>query len=310
MIHCKEFPFEETSQWKDILESGSTGTFFQTFDWLSLWVRHFGGNPRLLGISDGEELIGLVPLSFSNTVPRFLGTSHVSGAEYVTDFGDVVSIPGREGEVWDALGKYVNGGMEADFIREDSPSFPILQSRATGKEIDVAPYVALPLSWDVYLSSLGRKDRHELKRKIRRLEESQAFKICYEGDPTDIDEFFRLMVLSNEQKRDFLSLKMRNFFSDIFSTFFPKKQLFLCFMKIEGKNIAAIVYFLFKNQILLYNSGFDPAFSHLAPGYLLKAFAIKHAIKERRERFDFLRGNERYKFDLGAQTRKLYRFTL
>ena len=198
-----------------------------------------------------------------------------------------------------------------NFIREDSPSLPILKELG-GKieESDVAPFLDLPNTWDDYLANLDRHNRHELKRKIKKNEREGAFKACIEGEPSDIDEFFRLMGESGEQKRNFLSKQMRMFFQDVFNTFFPKKILTLCFLKLEGKNIAAVMGFTFKGQFLLYNSGFDQDYRNLAPGFILKTYLIKYAIETKMKRYEFLRGGERYKYDLGGKERKLYNITL
>ena len=74
--------------------------------------------------------------------------------------------------------------------------------------------------------------------------------------------------------------------------------------------IAAVIVFLFNNQMLLYNSGFDPQYQSISPGLILKSYMIKQAIEEGKSRFDFLRGGERYKYDLGGKERKLYKVTL
>ena len=187
-------------------------------------------------------------------------------------------------------------------------SFGILESLGgKAEEVDVAPFLNLPASWDEYLFQLGRHDRHELRRKIRRLEKAGAFKICHEGGVAEGDEFFRLMKISGEDKRSFLSPDMTRFFQDVISVFSPKKMLSLCFLKIKGENIAAVLSFVYRNDVLLYNSGFNPQFYKLAPGLILTAYLIKQSIENGIKRFDFLRGGERYKYNLGGKDRKLYK---
>lgn len=229
----------------------------------------------------------------------------------MSDFGDIIAKTSYEKIVWKkVLANFKTDKIILKFIREESPSLPILKDLGGKAEIvDAAPYIDLPKSWDEYLLSLERDDRHELRRKIRRLEKAGAFRVCHEGEPSDIDEFLRLMSLSNDKKRDFLSTKMRSFFQDIFTTFWPREMIYLCFLKLNGVNIAASLLFDFKRDILLYNSGFDPQYAILSPGFLLKAFLIKNAIEEKKKRFDFLRGNERYKYDLGGKEQKLYTIT-
>lgn len=315
MISCKKIQLREDSYWGDLIKSSQTATFFQTKEWVSLWSKHFDKEVLILGIFDDNKLIGIAPLSRKNNSISLFGLDPVLGEELVSDFGDIVSKTSYEKIVWKEVlanlkSQISNIKINLNFIREDSPSFKILQALGGRiEEIDVAPYIDLPKTWDEYLLSLDRHSRHELRRKIRKMENEEAFKVCYKGDSTDIGEFFRLMVLSNEQKRNFLSPDMKKFFEDIFTVFYPLKMMQLCFLKLSGKNIASILLFIFKNEYLLYNSGFDPTYSSLSPGLLLKTYAIKHAVEEGIARFDFLRGEERYKYDLGGRERKLYRIS-
>lgn len=313
MLRVEEINLRDSlNTWQELVYKNSTASFFQQPDWLSLWRQHFGGQKELiLGIYQQQELVGVAPFCQSGKTITFLGIDKVLGGEKVSDFGDIIAKTSFGKSVWkEVLVKIKNYRIELNFIRENSPSLKILQELGGKRQVvDVAPYIELPKTWDEYLAKLDRHYRHELRRKIRRLEEEGAFKICYSGEPSDIEEFFRLMALSNEQKKDFLSEKMKSFFQDIFNTFWQKKRFQLCFLKLGGVNIAAAVLFIFKDELLLYNSGFDPKYAHLAPGLLLKTFLIKQAIEEGKRRFDFLRGGERYKYELGGRSRELYRIT-
>ena len=200
--------------------------------------------------------------------------------------------------------------IELNFIREESPSFGILKELGGKIEVmEVSPRINLPAKWDEYLSTLNRHDRHEIRRKIRKIEEEGIIKYCDEINNQNINEFYRLMVASNEKKGNFLSLEMRDFFSEIIMQSGTKKLLTLCFLRYNNENIAAILLLFQKNEMLLYNSGFEPKYSYLSPGLTLKAYSIKEAIERGIKWYDFLRGGERYKYDLGGKERKLYRFT-
>jgi CelD/BcsL family acetyltransferase involved in cellulose biosynthesis len=84
----------------------------------------------------------------------------------------------------------------------------------------------------------------------------------------------------------------------------------ILFIKHEAKLVAGIILFYFNDEVLLYNSGFDPEYFYLSPGVVVVSQAIKDSIEKEKKVFDFLRGNERYKYDLGGADRKLLRVTL
>ena len=346
MLSCRQIKLEDNINWDELIKQSATATFFQAKEWLLLWLKHWhkSGEVVIYATYDNDELIGIAPFHITTDKINLLGVPSPSESGSLSDFGDIIIKSGREKAVWATIVSSLSSrtiardlvprllrnvksasldfstpptqsgslemtqGLELNFIRADSPSFQILQDlgRKT-EEIDVAPYIELPKSWAEYLVSLDRHDRHELRRKMRKLEREDVHKVYFTGQSSHIEEFFRLMALSSDQKRNFLKPEIRSFFSDILTTFWPKKMLELYFLEHEGKNIAAVLYFIFRGEVLLYNSGFDTNYAHLAPGLVLNAYAIQKAIESGKRRFDFLRGNERYKYHLGGRERKLYK---
>lgn len=314
MLSIKKISLNDDIVWNDLPEDSQTATFFQSQQWLVLWCKYFAKKPDILGVYNQDKLVGIAPLLIKKQKARLLGLPPVLGSELVSDYGDIIAYRGKEKAVWQTVIRHLQVNktqMELNFIREDSVSLRILESLGgRAEEVDVAPLLNLPSTWDEYLSQLSRHNRHELRRKIRRLETAGAFKICHEGGVAEGDEFFRLMKISGEDKRSFLSPAMSRFFREAMSVFSAKKMLSICFLKIKGENIAAVLSFVYRNDVLLYNSGFNPQFYKLAPGLILTAYLIKQSIEKGRKRFDFLRGGERYKYDLGGEDRKLYKIII
>lgn len=303
--------------WDKIIRQSQTASFFQTFAWQKIWWQHFGqGKLWLLGIEAGPDLVGLASFEEKNEMLNFLGTNEVLGDELLTDFGDIVAKRGWEELCWRQIREFFQQTLDLHFVREDSPSLAILKKLGGQTKMEeVAPYLNLPSSWEDYLAFLPRKERQELQRKLRRLEKIGSFRVCRLDNKGCLSEFFRLLRLSSEPKERFLKPQMEDFFRDLVKVFLPKNLLDLCFLETEGKTVAATLAFSFQGppageEVYLYNSGFDPTFAYLSPGLLLKAFLIKKAISEGKKRFDFLRGPERYKYDLGAKDQKLYQIRL
>jgi CelD/BcsL family acetyltransferase involved in cellulose biosynthesis len=65
-----------------------------------------------------------------------------------------------------------------------------------------------------------------------------------------------------------------------------------------------------KGQAFFYLSGFDPLWARYSPGNALVGAAIAQAAREGATRFDFLRGQEAYKYRWGAADRPTLRLTL
>jgi CelD/BcsL family acetyltransferase involved in cellulose biosynthesis len=81
-------------------------------------------------------------------------------------------------------------------------------------------------------------------------------------------------------------------------------------LRVNSKPAAAVLCFDAGSYLYLYNSGYDPEFSGLSVGLVSKALCLQWAIEQGMTGLDFLRGDEPYKYDLGAQDQKIYRLTL
>ena len=125
-----------------------------------------------------------------------------------------------------------------------------------------------------------------------------------------INEFFRLHKISSSEKKTFMTTKMEKFFTDLIIKMLSEDSLLYSYLKIENKTVACSISFRYANVRFLYNSGFDPSYNNFSSGLLNHAFAIKRSIENKIEVFDFMRGNERYKYDLGAVDKMLYTFQI
>ena len=179
---------------------------------------------------------------------------------------------------------------------------------------DVSPFLVLPNSWEEYLSSLRKKHRHELRRKIRRLEETVEFT---SGDIYDsgeiynnLDEFIYLHKISSKEKENFMNENREKFFKELILNLSKENKIIYSYLKVENKTVSSSISFYLNDTRYLYNSGFDPKYNYLSVGLLNHAFAIQRSISKRFKIFDFMRGNERYKYELGGIDKLIYSITI
>ena len=115
-------------------------------------------------------------------------------------------------------------------------------------------------------------------------------------------DFLRLMTSSMFSKSDFMTPRMEQFFRAMAREMQAAGFLQLAFLEVEGNRAAAYLNFVYDNAVLVYNSGLDPQkYSYLSPGVALIARLIEKAVAEKRKAFDFLQGNEEYKYRLGGK---------
>jgi len=211
--------------------------------------------------------------------------------------------------------------LRLESLRESSPTlgvFPeIARSRGYKVEIeqeDVTSGIDLPGTWDEYLALLNKKDRHELRRKLRRMDSQTDWKWYSVTGPAEVaerlGEFISLMRLSRTDKDEFMTTERERFFHNITQRMAELGQLQLFFLEMDGSTVATCLCFDYEGSRLLYNSGYDPEYGYYSVGLLLNAMSLKDAIGRGFAYFDFLRGPEPYKAHLGGQQRSLYQMVV
>lgn len=260
---------------------------FQRKEYLEIFLKHFCVRENII-----EEIWEKVDNKLV-----LLGMKPILNGQEVTDYAktDIKELPQGYKKI------------QLDYVREDSETFHNLRGDSSQVEKqEVAPYIDLPKTWEEYLSSLKRKYRKEIKRKLKRLGEVKHEVIKEDN----FKEFIRLHRLSDPLKEKFMSEEMVDFFKDVYEAKIPDWEARLDFLKIKGKAVAGIMSFVSEKEWWLYNSGFDPEYSFYSVGVVLKALSIKQAIEMGKKKYDFLRGSERYKYELGAKDLQLYKLVL
>jgi CelD/BcsL family acetyltransferase involved in cellulose biosynthesis len=179
-------------------------------------------------------------------------------------------------------------------------------------QIDVTVELDLPGTWEEYLQMLVSKQRHELKRKLRRLEEEGEiiYRTTAEANAQDIDTFLRLFRESRQDKAEFMTPARESFFRAATKTMSDRKILRLGLLEVSSRPAAATISFEYKNNVYLYNSGYDPQHAWLSVGVLSKALSIKDSIERGKKKYDFLKGDEEYKYHLGGHEMPIYQCSL
>jgi len=315
--------FDE-GRWNGLLAQTRQPSVFLSWQWQTAWARAFlAGRPlHLLRVNDDAgTLAGLLPLYDEGAgLRRFVGGVDVS------DYLDLIVPAGREEEVWQALLQHRAGETtEWDLraIRAASPTLDILPRlcpaagiRAQVEREDRCPVLELPASWDAYLERLPGKDRHELRRKIRKLERelpgtSVRSHAAPEGWDDALAAFLQLHRLSKAGKARFMDERMEAFFRDATHQLAARGWARLWFLDWDGAAVASFLCLESLDSaggsVGLYNSGFDPLHAKLAPGIVLLAHVIRDAIDRGVAVFDFLRGEEPYKYAFGPSAQDLFR---
>ena len=285
--------------------------------WLKTWWDTFGENnsPEILAGYRQGKLIGVAPLHIQEKTARFIG------GENVCDYQDVIVASNHYPEFFKAILTHLKKKgvrfLQLETLRPDSISLTQLPNLAKQMEYAVvcnqvafSYEIILPHTWELYLQMLAGKQRHEIRRKLRRLNEAGEirFRVIKRPDEIseNIDTFFFMFKASRPDKSEFLTDQMVSFFRLLAQRMTQQGFLRMFFLDIDRVPAAGVMCFDFNDILFLYNNGYNPQFSNLSPGFLSKVYSIRNSIEQGKLRYDLLKGDEGYKKRLGSTPVPLY----
>ncbi len=268
-------------------------------------------------VRQGEKIIGIAPLLLRE------GKASIIGSADVCDYLDFIVAPGMGRDFFNVLlddlkQKGINH-LDLRPLRPDSTVLTNLVDIARNRKYDVLCHpedisleLDLPSTWEEYLATLTKKQRHEVRRKLRRLWEAGDVKHrCVEvsrGEVEDYtDAFLKLFSLSREEKANFMTPEMESFFRSLVKSMAEIGLLRFGIVEMGTLPAAMTVGFDYNDSHYLYNSAYDPQYNSLSVGLLCKVLCLKESIEKGKKKWDFLKGDESYKYQLGGRDVSLYR---
>lgn len=244
------------------------------------------------------------------------------GSDDVCDYVDFVVAPGEGDNFFNILIDYLKKKgirrLNLGLLRPDSTVFTHLAPLAKKRKHevvceveDVSLEMDLPDSWEGYLGMLKGKQRHEVRRKLKRFSEKGRAEYRVIEDkaevPDTMDLFLKFFRQSRGDKESFLTPKREAFFRALSERMAQEHLLRIGVLTLEGKAVAAIMYFEYNDIVYLYNSGYDPQYGSMGVGLISKIMCIKESAERGKKKFNFLKGAEVYKYRLGGKEVPLYR---
>ena len=265
------------------------------------------------------------------------------GASYHADYATVLADPADLPDVATALAASLAAGPDpahgaADWdvvdlrrLRQGDPALDALEAaferraachgwRVTREQEDVCPVLTLPADrdWEGFLDSLGKKARHEIRRKIRRAEAAggSVFRLV-EPTPAAVDEFIALHQarwgaegLFRDTEGGARSRRFLHRLAELETGEGPRRRLQIGRFEVGGRTVFMGVGFDDGTECLFYNAGVEPRARDLSPGVTGTAAYLRDRLAAGRRRFDFLRGDEDYKYDWGAVDEPIQRLLI
>ena len=266
---------------------------------LEAWWRHRGSGEALVVTAPG----GLVAARRPREGPvEFMGEADLT--DYHSPLG-----PGAAQAVAGLVGGLARGtAFRFDSLPAEAAEAVAAGAAAAGAAFHseahaTAVVLDLPGSHEEYLASLDAKDRHEVRRKRRRFESALGPGRLVAAGREGLAAFAAMHRAAAGPKGGFLTPELEAFFGDLLAI--PGARLDL----LAGSGAAPVAAaFGFEDgpAYYLYNSAYDPGAAAASPGVVLLDLLVQRAVGAGLRRFDFLKGEETYKFRLGGQPRPLF----
>ena len=310
-------------EWNALITQ-SDSTIFQTYEWLHTWWKYYNrpsDQLHILRFTCDEKLVGIAPLFIEHR--RTLGARIYSRLRFIgaglSDYLEFILRPGYEGTVFLAFAEHLQSHIQEwdifdiEDVSKRSPltqvlplvlkkhSFALYWYQGT-----VCPSIVLPTIEEVSVKALGPMQSSNFKRKFKKLEQGFGAAVTLYRDQADdiekgIEEFSSVHAgrwKSQGYPSAFDEPKQRAFHIDFSRKFAQRGWLRLYILKANEEPVAAIYDFNYGERIYMYqcNAYGTDAIMKQSPGYIVRSIAIEEGIKEGMRVFDFLRGDESYKY--------------
>ena len=321
------------SEWNALLESSRSDFVFLTHEWLSAWWKHMADGRRLSIVTarEGGELIGILPVveraaQLARMMPctlEFLG-SGVIGSDYL----DVIAARGRECEVVVEFADYLHSHgrmLQLSQLRSESCLSSVLADQlrqhawtVVEAKLNVCPYIELRgHTWDTYVATLGPNVRKNINRYLRNLPKTFDMRVDCVQTASDAQTALQIAVDLHRKRwgtrgvsEAFHSESVRAFHREFVQLAAERGWLRLLILWLNARPVAALYGLRYGPTFYFYQSGFDPDYSKYSVGVATMGLAIRRAIEEGAAEYDFLHGNEEYKFHWARGVRNLTRLEL
>ena len=306
-------PSEVYPAWRALAERRTPASIFLTPEWTQVARAHDTSEQITLAAGDPPSAVAALSRSADGTV-RFAGGE-------LTDEQDIASGPADTSVAAGAVARWIASERAPRVLLEYVPTETATLDamadtlsdagyRVTRERLVTSPRIALAADYESYVQGLGKKERHELRRKLRRFEAAPGASFHWADErerPAALDRFFALHRLSKGEKAAFMTESTERFFRDIADALAATGALRIGVVRAHDEDAAVLFAFAYRDTLALYNAAYDPALGSLSLGIASHAYAVRDAIAQGFKVYDLLRGDEPYKYDLGAVDRWLWR---
>ena len=329
--------FERLEQdWNAVYDADPDAQLFLSHRWLTNWLGWIAGPWFILAAKENDAAdapyVAFLPLRISvktSEIP-FHNELNMAG-NFAADYTGILCRPGFEQQVIPTFARHLKQMNWARLNLENArisearfrllmahfpkANFQISQVSRVGKVdgIDNAlcPFATLPPDWNAYLDGLSANTRQKIRRLLKQFESSDEYRITQATPETferDLDTLLRFWEIKWKPRKGDLTQTLVRSNRAMLTRSFKADLLYLPTLWKGDRPLAALATFIDrrKRAFLFYMTGRDETFDGPPPGVILHAHSIRYAIENGFTEYDFLRGNEPYKYSFGVKERRIH----
>ncbi|OZG73438.1 hypothetical protein BTA51_10485 [Hahella sp. CCB-MM4] len=302
------------------LESHSGEYFFTSWHWIGAWLRTSATDPRLLMVYDGNSLVGMGCVHFSQFNKNAfawkqanLNRTGNSGYDQIwIEYNDVLAAPDIRAEVRESLIHHVLGysdiaefriGMSLNTVLDSLTGVDTVSEyefRTKGFLLNLRPEFS---DFNTLLKAFSSNTRSQIRRSYKAYSSHGELTVTSAGSREEaLDYFAAAGHLHKEKWSDsgFHNSKFINFHKDLINNSFDEGVIDL--LKVSaGETVLAYLYnFVYRGRVYFYLSGinYEPSDNQYKPGLLAHVLAISWYSARNMAVYDFMAGDARYKRSL------------
>lgn len=325
--------------WRRLHDLDAQGHVFLSFEWLAAALETLGGRHAIVVAkpsAESGELLAAMALRAGVDPEAEVGRRLRlrPAGDQAADFGGFLCRPGEEARAAAALAEALRrlGVAQLDTgpcVQSDARLVPFLrqflrhdhavrqrvaQPNPDGIDNGVAPFLRLPASWEDYLSQWPRRNaRQKMRRFLRKLDAGEGLSVTRATAATlerDLEAVDALWTENWGARKGERLPRLRRFIREGGAAFYRFGAGDVRVLWQGERPTAANLYYVDRAKGALHFAfgGRDRSVTTPPPGFLLHCATIRAAIAEGYRIYDFLKGNEAYKYDFGAVDRPMRRY--
>jgi tetratricopeptide (TPR) repeat protein len=326
--------------WNAVYDADDEAQIFLSWQWLSGWLSCIPGPWFILAAKerDAADLpyVGFFPLRLQTTIEKsdVFGDVRMAG-NFGGDYTGLICRPEAENKVIPAFARTIKqmnwARLHLDNVRMSERRWRLLTAcfpkasfhaakvdkvvKTDGIDNSICPYATLPKDWNDYLDQLSANTRQKIRRLLKQVEASSEYRIAVATPETFERDLKTLLGFWDTKWRARKGVRMDSLIRSngtMLTRSFHSGLVYLPTFWHGDRPVAALATLVEprRRTFSFYMTGRDETFEGPPAGMILHACSIRHAIEQGFIEYDFLRGNEPYKYSFGCKERKIHSIVL